>query len=125
MHDPAADAVPAPGDRAGLADAGFDYDVAESTAGAIVWLRGELDLAAAPDLQQHLLGILARHPASLTLDLGGLDFLDSSGLGTLYRARQAAEDQGVPLRLDAVPDHVRRVLDVTAMTPLFDLTSKS
>ena len=123
MHEPAADAVPTPGDGAGLAAAGFDYDVAEGPDGAVVRLRGELDLAAAPDLQQQLLGILARQPASLTLDLGGLDFLDSSGLGTLYRTRQAAEDQGVPLRLDAVPDHVRRVLDVTAMTPLFEVRS--
>ncbi|HEY3725082.1 MAG TPA: STAS domain-containing protein [Acidimicrobiia bacterium] len=121
MHEPVADAAPNPGDVAGLANAGFDYDVAEGSDGAVVSLRGELDLAAAPDLQQQLLGILARQPASLTLDLGGLDFLDSSGLGTLYRARQAAEERGVPLRLDAVPDHVRRVLDVTAMTPLFEL----
>ena len=124
MHDPAADAVPTPGEGE-LADAGFDIDVVEGADGAVVWLRGELDLATAPDLQQHLLAILARQPASLTLDLGGLGFLDSSGLGTLYRARQAAADQGVPMRLDAVPDHVRRVLDVTAMTPLFEVNGKS
>jgi anti-sigma B factor antagonist len=106
-----------------LGDTGFDYEVRDGATGAVVVLRGELDLAAAPALQRELLDLLSRPVASLTLDLGGLTFLDSSGLGSLYRTRLAADEQGVPLRLHAVPDHVMRVLDVTAMTPLFDLSA--
>jgi anti-sigma B factor antagonist len=101
----------------------FGYDVADDATGVVVALRGELDLAAAPGLQRELLTFLERPVPSLTLDLGGLTFLDSSGLGSLYRTRLAADDHGVPLRLEAVPDHVMRVLDVTAMTPLFDLST--
>ncbi len=104
-----------------LGAGGFDYDVAEAPNGVVVALRGELDLAAAPGLQRELLALLARPVPSLTLDLAELTFLDSSGLGSLYRTRRAAEEGGVPLRLQAVPEHVMRVLDVTAMTPLFDL----
>ena len=58
-------------------------------------------------------------------DLAGLTFLDSSGLGALYRTRQAAGEQGVALRLQEVPAHVMRVLDVTAMAQLFDLDARS
>jgi anti-sigma B factor antagonist len=106
-----------------LGQSGFAYDVADDESGVVVALRGELDLAAAPGLQRELLAFLERPVPSLTLDLGGLTFLDSSGLGSLYRTRLAADDHGVPLRLEAVPDHVMRVLDVTAMTPLFDLST--
>lgn len=107
-----------------LGEGGFAYDVADDASGVVVALRGELDLAAAPGLQRELLTLLERPVPSLTLDLGGLTFLDSSGLGSLYRTRLAADEHGVPLRLAAVPSHVMRVLDVTAMTPLFDLSAQ-
>lgn len=107
----------------GLDDPGFAYEVAQDGGRVVVSMRGELDLAAAPALQRELLALVARPVATLTLDLRELTFLDSSGLGALYRTRQAAEAHGIPLQLEAVPDHVMRVLDVTAMTPLFDLGS--
>jgi anti-anti-sigma factor len=104
-----------------LDDLGLSCDVAERASGVVVTLRGELDLATAPDLQRRLLELIARPVESLTLDLAQLTFLDSSGLGALYRARQAADEQGVVLRLAEVPEHVMRVLDVTAMAQIFDL----
>jgi anti-sigma B factor antagonist len=104
-----------------LDDPGFAYDVSSAGGVVVVKLRGELDLATAPELQRELLGILEQPCSSLTLDLEELTFLDSSGLGALYRARQAADAGSVSLRLESVPSHVMRVLDVTAMAPLFDL----
>jgi len=117
---------PGSGRGGGLDDVGLRYDVSDPSNGAVVvHLHGELDLASAPELQRELLALLARPVDDLTLDLGSLTFLDSSGLGALYRARQTADEQGIPLRLQAVPDHVMRVLDVTAMTELFDLEARS
>lgn len=109
------------GDLEGI---GLSYEIADRRSGVVVSLRGELDLATAPELQRQLLALLARPVAGLTLDLSDLTFLDSSGLGALYRTRQAADEQGVQLRLEEVPDHVMRVLDVTAMAPLFDLDAR-
>jgi anti-sigma B factor antagonist len=104
-----------------LDDTGFSYEVMHEESRVVVAMQGELDLAAAPALQGELLALVARPVPALTLDLGAVTFLDSSGLGALYRTRQAAEEQGIPLRLVEVPDHVLRVLDVTAMAPLFEL----
>lgn len=117
-------ASPRPAAR-GLDDPGFAYEVIGDDGTVVVRLRGELDLATAPELQRELLGILERPVSSLTLDLGELTFLDSSGLGALYRTRQAADAGSIELRLEAVPAHVLRVLDVTAMAPLFDLGSSA
>ena len=105
----------------GLDEALFSYDVAADGGGVVVTLRGELDLASAPDLQRQLQALLDRPVERLTLDLAGLTFLDSSGLGALYRTRQAAAQDGVPLRLQAVPDHVVQVLRVTSMASLFEV----
>ncbi len=105
----------------GLDDPGFSSEVSRDNGSVVVRLHGELDLATAPEFQRELLGILEQPCTSVTLDLAELTFLDSSGLGALYRARQAADAGSVTLRLEAVPAHVLRVLDVTAMAPLFDL----
>jgi anti-sigma B factor antagonist len=104
-----------------LDEALFSYDIAADGGGVVVSMRGELDLASAPDLRRELVSLLARPVEHLTLDLGGVSFLDSSGLGALYRTRQVADERGVPLRLRSVPDHVVQVLDITAMAQLFDL----
>ena len=120
------ESVPPPGPAdstrpAGLDDPLFGYDVAQENGSVVVSLRGELDLASAPDLQRELLALLDRPVTTLTLDLRELTFLDSSGLGALYRARQRADAGNVTLRLEAVPTHVLRVLEVTAMASLFDV----
>jgi anti-anti-sigma factor len=104
-----------------LDETGFSYEVVHEDAHVVVAMQGELDLAAAPALQRELLALVDRPVTGLTLDLGEVTFLDSSGLGMLYRTRQAAEERGIPLRLAAVPDHVVRVLEVTAMASLFEL----
>jgi anti-sigma B factor antagonist len=120
-HSDRADRPNAVGD---LEDMGLGYEVTNGSGGVVVSLRGELDLASAPELQRRLLELLSRPVDGLTLDLADLTFLDSSGLGALYRTRQAAGEQGVSLRLQEVPAHVMRVLDVTAMAQLFDLDAR-
>ena len=107
-----------------LDDLGLGYDVAEHPDGVVVSLRGELDLATAPEFQRCLLDLIARPVDGFAIDLAQLTFLDSSGLGALYRARQAADEQGTHMRLRAVPEHVMRVLDVTAMAQLFEFDGR-
>ena len=107
-----------------LDDPGLVYEIVDGSDGVVVTLRGELDLATSPDLQRELLAVLDRGASALTLDLAELEFLDSSGLGALYRTRQTAAELGIPFRLIAVPQHVVRVLEVTAMIPLFDLEAR-
>jgi anti-anti-sigma factor len=122
-------AHPEPGSAAGatgtrgLGEAVFTCETAQEGDRIVVSMQGEIDLAVAPALQRDLLALVDRPAAKITVDLGGVTFLDSSGLGALYRARQAADARGIPLRLESVPDHVMRVLDVTAMTPRFGLGS--
>jgi anti-anti-sigma factor len=62
--------------------------------------RGELDLATAPELEQRLLGALREHKTNIVvLDLRQLTFMDSTGVRTIVAAHQAAQSEGVELRL--------------------------
>ena len=53
----------------------------------IVHLGGELDLYNAPEVRSTLLAVTAEQPDRLVIDLGGVEFIDSTMLGVLIEAR--------------------------------------
>ena len=53
----------------------------------IVRLVGELDLYNAPEVRSALLEVCAEDPERLVVDLGEVDFVDSTALGVLIEAR--------------------------------------
>jgi anti-sigma B factor antagonist len=81
-------------------------------------LRGELDLAAAGRLRALVDG--AHSGRALVLDLEAVTFVDSAVLKELLRARVELAASGVRLLLAAVPRPVRRLLDLTRTTELFE-----
>ncbi|MDQ6915878.1 MAG: STAS domain-containing protein [Actinomycetota bacterium] len=82
-------------------------------------LEGELDMASAPTLESALADALASADA-VELDLGGVRFMDSSGLRALLCARRDADAAGRRLRLVDVSPAVSRILEVTRTASLFD-----
>ena len=78
-------------------------------------LRGDLDLAAATSLRSPLLDQL-HAPGPVTVDLRGLDYLSSAGVGLLIQARQHAATHCTPLHLQLTPHSlVARVLAITGL----------
>jgi len=79
---------------------------------------GELDLATAPALEQQLLDV-EEQACSLTIDLSGLTFIDSTGLHALVAARRRALEGGRTLRLIRGALTVQRLFEMTGTEPLF------
>jgi anti-sigma B factor antagonist len=79
--------------------------------------HGELDLAAAPLLRGH---VDRADGTALVLDLSGVSFIDSAVLKELLRARAELAARDVRLVLAGVPRPVRRLLDLTRTSELFD-----
>jgi anti-sigma B factor antagonist len=93
----------------------FDAVISTDTAGSRVQLRGELDLATAPQLAR-LLDLLRRDGhRQITLDLSGLEFLCAAGLAVFLRADQALRAVGGRLVLTRPTRLVRRVLAITGL----------
>ncbi len=80
-----------------------------------VLVRGEVDMATAPQLRETLLGLVDDGARRIALDCRGLEFLDSSGIGVLIAVRNRLGDQG-SLTLEAPPAHVRKVLELTGVS---------
>jgi len=81
----------------------------------VVTVRGEIDMATAPELRSMLDELVDAGTARVALDCRALEFLDSSGIGVLVAARKRLGDAG-ELVIDSPPAHVRRVLDITGVT---------
>ena len=60
-------------------------------------------------------------PRSVTLDLGGVSFMDSSGIAILLGARQRVSALGGALRVVHVPEQAAKVLRAAGVDKLMDL----
>jgi anti-anti-sigma factor len=76
-----------------------------------VHLTGELDLATAPELEQVLDDVVARHSGAIMLDLSGLTFVDCAGLRPVHRVCSHVSN----VRIVGATPFVHRVLSLTGL----------
>jgi anti-sigma B factor antagonist len=103
-----------------LVTGAFRIDVRPDRERVIVAPAGELDLATVARLKDELSELRSAGFAQLVLDLRAVTFLDSSALSLLLGEHYASEADGTRFRLVEGGDAVRRVLDLTGTTGLFD-----
>ena len=91
--------------------------------GSNVRLAGAVDVETAPALHAELTDLInAAGPGTdLSVDLGAVSVLDSSGLSTLVRAHRLAVAKDARLTLTGLPDHVARTLNITGLDLLLNL----
>ena len=88
----------------------------------VVAVHGELDVDGAPELRRALIEAIDEHPGlAVIVDLEGVDFIDSAGLGVLVGGRSRAKDVDGDLVLVATGHTVTRVLELTGLTRVFDI----
>jgi|1185.fasta_scaffold07553_2 anti-sigma B factor antagonist len=80
----------------------------------LVELLGELDLAGAQLAWEHLERAAASDCKEVVIDLAGLDFIDSTGLGVLVRVH-AKERSAARLRFLGASGAVARVIALTGL----------
>ncbi|MFI2712313.1 STAS domain-containing protein [Micromonospora sp. NPDC018662] len=81
----------------------------------VLEVRGELDMATSPRLHEALQRLIDAGDRQVVVDLAGVGFMDSSGLGALVVMFKALREAGGRLVLAAVRPPVRSVLAVTSV----------
>jgi anti-sigma B factor antagonist len=85
---------------------------------AVVWLRGEVDLSNAREVEYAILAE-AGGASEVVLDLSRVDYFDSTGMSVLYRLYKRLDGR---LRLVASPSAlVRRTLELAGIELATDL----
>lgn len=96
----------------------FRMEVDDGEPGApVLRLFGELDLVSA-DAVQHALVAIAK--SAVIADLTNLEFIDSSGLAALLRARRRIEEGGHRLEIRGARGATRRVFEAAGLTDVLD-----
>jgi anti-anti-sigma factor len=98
-----------------------DLSVGDFDGYAVVALCGELDLSDTSDVASHLIAAVAAYGPSIIVDLAGLKFIDSCGLGVLVRALRWTRESGGDLFLAAPQQQARRVLEITGLIDVFSV----
>ena len=91
------------------------FDVDE----VIVDVRGELDVATAPSLQDVLDHLMAEGVRRIVVDLAETSFVDSTGLGALLTAHRRMHAHHGELVLSNLRPAARRLLELTALDRVF------
>jgi len=99
---------------------GMDLNTSECGSPIVVALRGELDVTDAASAAIALAAAAARGRI-IIIDLGGLEFIDSSGVAALVRVRKHAQHAGGNVLLAAPQRQVLRVLTVTRLIDDFSV----
>jgi len=64
------------------------------------------------------------HVSAIVLDLARVNTIDASGLGMLLELRQQTEARGIRFKLMNVTKFVSRMLEVTHLDSVFEITSR-
>ena len=92
----------------------IDVTVQRATTKATV--TGDFDMQATFTIEPALEDALNRADLRvLELDLTGLDFVDSTGIGVLLRIDSEARERGVALRILPPPPEVHRIFELSGV----------
>lgn len=88
--------------------------------GVEIRLKGDMDLYNAPRFSIFVLQNIERGWSKILLDLRGVEYLDSTGAGSLIRIAQALRKRGTKLRYRGLASSPRRVLEMANLLPLLE-----
>ena len=98
----------------------LEYDTDALPEALVARLRGDVDMAVTPELGEALLAAVDEHSAGcLVVDLGAVDYVDSSGIELLFRLHAALTADGSDLIVVAPPgSNAARLLGLVAMSDI-------
>ena len=82
-------------------------------AAAVVRTAGELDASTAPQLRDCFEELMRADCRDVVVDMGELDFIDSTGLGVLVAALKRFRSSGGSLSVTDPRPQIRKVLELT------------
>jgi anti-sigma B factor antagonist len=98
-----------------------DLNLNTRTQGAhtVLEVSGEVDVYTAPGLRDRITDLLDAGQHLMVIDLGGVEFLDSTGLGVLVAGLNRAREVGGSLVLVCPQERVLKLFRITGLDEVF------
>lgn len=87
-------------------------------------LSGELVAEACADFREIVMEVAVKQPPEIILDMAGVPFIDTSGLGVLVGLRTHMKSKGIVLRLVNPSEKVHQNFKLTRLDAIFGLEEK-
>jgi anti-sigma B factor antagonist len=100
-----------------------EFEIAEraDTAPPVIAVRGEIDVATAPQLRECLQRVIAHGESTIVLDLLGVTFLDSTALGVMVGALKRCREAGGDLHIVVADPRIMKIFEITGLTNVFTI----
>ena len=82
-------------------------------------LSGEVDVSNTPQVREAGLKLLSDGARKLVVDLSGIEYMDSAGLGTLVGLQKRLREVGGAMVIAGPQPRVRRLFDITGLDQIF------
>jgi anti-sigma B factor antagonist len=99
----------------------FRVSTDEGDDGTVLRVVGEVDVYTSPALRDELYRLIDTGAPRVTLDLSGMEFIDSSGLGVFVGALKRVRERSSELELRGVQPSTRKVLEITGLVQVFTI----
>ncbi len=100
----------------------FSVSVKAEHGAATVCITGDLDCYTAPQLRSALLALVEDGTRHVTLDVGGTQFMDSTGLSVLVGGLKRFREQGGNMVLKAPTAASMKLFEITGLHTVFDFS---
>lgn len=84
-----------------------------------ITLHGEVDVYTAPRLKEKLVELIEGGCSNVVVDLEGVSFIDSSGLGVLVSALRRARERDGAVRIVCTRENILKILRITGLDKVF------
>lgn len=103
----------------------MELQVIELAGTVVIRLEGDLDVYSSTDLISRFTVLIKEGKTDLAIDLGGIAFIDSSGVGALVQASQMLRRHSRKLILANPSELVLRVLMAMSLTGIFEIREQA
>ena len=97
----------------------LQIDVTRTGGYTVVSPHGEIDFSTGPQLKDALTKLLVAGEVNLVVDLLGVDFIESTGLGALIGGRRRAHALKGSLVLVCTEDQMLKIFRITGLDKVF------
>ena len=88
---------------------------------AILNLKGRLDLASGAGLKDEVKALMDKEMNLIHLNVGEVDFINSSGLGVLVSIMKEVRVQKGRLTLSNLASYVQEIFEITQLSHIFEI----
>jgi anti-sigma B factor antagonist len=99
----------------------FALQVVDHGEWSVVAVTGELELGTAPRLRQQVVSLVGEGRQRIVIDLSGVEFVDSLGLGVLVSALKRVRAHGGELRVAGPVPRVRALFSLTRLEEIIEV----